>query len=445
MPDILAVKSKIINFIENDIWRIQSKNTPRSNFFFIKQLRILILAVREFFEDNCLLRASALTFYSLLSIVPVVAMAFGIAKGFGFQKLLEKQLFEKFPGQEEVMIQIIRYAHSLLENTKGGMIAGIGLAFLLWSVIKLLGNIERSLNAIWKINRPRTFGRKFGDYLSIVIISPLLVILSSSVTVFIATQITLITGKISLLGIFNPVIFFILKLLPYCLVWILFIFTYIVMPNTKVNFRSGFIAGVIAGTIFQVVQWAYIFFQVGVARYNAIYGSFAALPLFMIWLQLSWLIVLFGGEISFAYQSVDNYEFEPDCRNISQMFKKLISLQIAHLVIKAFYRGEPPLTVSKITQALEIPIRLVQKILDELVEGGIFSYAETKENNELFYQPARDINGMTIKSIIEALDQIGVDNIPVPQTSELKVLSETLQSFSDVIEESPSNRLLKDI
>jgi len=445
MPDILAVKSKIINFIENDIWRIRSKNTPRSKSFFIRQLRILILAVRGFFEDNCLLRASALTFYSLLSIVPVVAMAFGIAKGFGFQKLLEQQLFEKFPGQEEVMIQIIRYAQSLLENTKGGMIAGIGLAFLFWSVIKLLGNIERSLNAIWKINRPRTFGRKFGDYLSIVIISPLLVILSSSVTVFIATQITLITGKISLLGIFNPFIFFILKLLPYCLVWILFIITYIVMPNTKVNFSSGFFAGVIAGTIFQVVQWAYIFFQVGVARYNAIYGSFAALPLFMIWLQLSWLIVLFGGEISFACQSVDNYEFEPDCRNISQMFKKLISLQIAHFVIKAFYRGEKPPTVSKITQALEIPIRLVQQILDELVEGGIFSYAETKKTNELFYQPARDINGMTIKSIIEALDQIGVDNIPVPQTSELKVLSETLQSFSDVIEESPSNRLLKDI
>jgi len=445
MSDILAVKSKIINFIEKDIWKIRLKDYSRSKSFFIRQLRILILAVRGFFEDNCILRASSLTFYSLLSIVPVVAMAFGIAKGFGFQKLLEQQLYEKFPGQEEVMIQIVHYAHSLLENTKGGMIAGISVAFLFWAVIKLLGNIERSLNAIWKINKLRTFGRKFSDYLSIIIISPILVILSSSVTVFITTQITLIAEKIALLGIFNPFIFFILKLLPYGLVWILFIFTYIVMPNTRVNFSSGFVAGVIAGTIFQVGQWAYIFFQVGVARYNAIYGSFAALPLFLIWLQLSWFIVLFGAEISFAYQSVDSYEFEPDCRNISQIFKKLMSLQIAHLVIKAFSRGEKPPTVSKITQALEIPICLVQQILDELVEGGIFSYAETKENNELFYQPARDINGITIKSIIEALERIGVDNIPVAQTSELKVLSETLQAFSDVIEKSPSNRLLKDI
>ncbi len=445
MSDILAVKSKIINFIEKDIWKIRSKDYSRSKSFFIKQLRILILAVRGFFEDNCILRASALTFYSLLSIVPVVAMAFGIAKGFGFQKLLEQQLYEKFPGQEEVMIQIVHYAHSLLENTKGGMIAGIGVAFLFWAVIKLLGNIERSLNAIWRINKLRTFGRKFSDYLSIIIISPILVILSSSVTVFITTQITLISEKIALLGIFNPFIFFILKLLPYGLVWILFIFTYIVMPNTQVNFSSGFVAGVIAGTIFQVGQWAYIFFQVGVARYNAIYGSFAALPLFLIWLQLSWFIVLFGAEISFSYQNVDSYEFEPDCQNISQIFKKLISLQIAHLVIKAFSRGEKPPTASKITQALEIPIRLVQQTLDELVEGGIFSYAETKENNELFYQPARDINGITIKSIIEALERRGVDNITVAQTSELKILSETLQAFSDVIEKSPSNRLLKDI
>jgi len=445
MPDILAVKSKITNFIENDIWKIRSKDYSRSKSFFIRQLRILILAVRGFFEDNCILRASALTFYSLLSIVPIVAMAFGLAKGFGFQKLLEQQLYEKFPGQEEVMIQIVHYANSLLENTKGGMIAAIGVAFLFWSVVKLLVNIERSFNAIWKVNISRTLGRKFSDYLSIIIFSPILFILSSSITVFITTQITLITEKIALLGIFNPFIFFILKLFPYGLVWILFIFTYVVMPNTRVNFSSGFIAGVIAGTIFQVGQWSYIFFQVGVARYNAIYGSFAALPLFLIWLQLSWFIVLFGAEISFSYQHVDTYEFEPDCRNISQIFKKLLSLQIAHFVIKAFSEGEKPPTASKITQALEIPICLAQQILDDLVKGGIFSYAETKENNERFYQPARDINGMTIKSIIEALERIGVDNIPVAQTSELKVLSETLQAFSGVIEKSPSNRLLKDI
>ena len=445
MSDTLTVKSKMINFIKTDIWRIRIKSLPRKKSFFIKQLRILLLATRGFGQDKCPLQASALTFYSILSIVPVVAMAFGIAKGFGFQKLLEKLLFEKFPGQEEVMIQVVDFARSLLENTKGGMIAGIGIVFLFWTVIKLLSNIERSFNDIWEIKKPRTYGRKFGDYLSIILISPILVILSSSATVFITTQITLITEKVALLGMFSPVIFVMLKLVPYCLVWILFTFIYVLMPNTKVNFSSGFIAGVIAGTIFQVAQWAYIIFQVGVAKYNAIYGSFAALPLFLIWMQLSWLIVLFGAEISFAYQYTDTYEFEPDLRQISPAFKKLISLQIAHLVISTFSKGATPLTASKISSVLEIPIRLVQQILDELVESGIFSNTEIKENRELSYQPARDINVITIKSIIEALEQRGVDNIPVAQTAELKSLSEVLQTFSYELERSPANRLLKDI
>lgn len=414
-------------------------------YFLIKQLRILLLATRGFGQDQCPLRASALTFYSILSIVPVVAMAFGIAKGFGFQEMLENQLMEKFSGQEDVMIRVVDFAHSLLENTKGGMIVGIGIIVLLWTVIKLLAHIEGSFNDIWEVKKSRSYGRKFSDYLSIMLISPLLIITSSSATVFITTKIALITEKVALIGMFSPMIFFMLKLIPYFLVWILFIFTYILMPNTKVNFSAGFIGGIIAGTIFQAAQLAYILFQVGVAKYNAIYGSFAALPLFLIWMQLSWLIVLFGAEISFSYQYVDTYEFEPDLRQISPAFKRLLTLQVANRVISTFSKGKMPLTASNLSQALEIPIRLVQQLLDELVESEIFSITEIKENENLAYQPARDINIITINSIIKTLEQKGVDNIPVAQTPELQSLSEVLSTFSDEIEKSPANRLLKDI
>ena len=445
MVDILALKAKTINFINTDIWRFRKKDFPRMKYFFIKQLRILLLATRGFSQDQCPLRASALTFYSLLSIVPVVAMAFGIAKGFGFQEILEKQLLERFSGQEEVMVRVVDFAHSLLENTKGGMIVGIGIIVLLWTVIKLLGHIEGSFNDIWEVKKPRSYGRKFSDYLSIMLISPLLIILSSSATVFITTKIALITEKVALVEMFSPMIFFMLKLIPYGLVWILFIFTYILMPNTKVNFSAGFIGGIIAGTIFQAAQLAYILFQVGVAKYNAIYGSFAALPLFLIWMQLSWLIVLFGAEISFSYQYVDTYEFEPDLRQISPAFKRLLTLQVANRVISTFSKGKMPLTASNLSQALEIPIRLVQQLLDELVESEIFSITEIKENEKLAYQPARDINIITIKSIIEALEHKGVDNIPVAQTPELQSLSEVLWTFSAEIEKSPANLLLKDI
>jgi len=317
MPDIRAIKSKFIAFFKTDIWRIRLRDLPRRKAFAIKQLRILFLTLHGFSYDKCPLRASALTFYSLLSIVPVAALAFGIAKGFGFAKRLETLLYEKLPGQEDVLTQVIAFANSLLENTKGGVIAGIGIAVLFWSLIKVLSHIESSFNAIWEIKKHRSIGRKISDYLSIALICPILVIMSSSVTVFITTQIKHITEKVALLGMFSPIIFFFLKLLPYGLIWILFTTIYIFMPNTRVNFSSGIIAGVFAGTLYQIVQWAYINFQVLVAKYNAIYGSFAALPLFLIWLQISWLIVLFGAEISFSYQNVHTHEFDPMARKIT--------------------------------------------------------------------------------------------------------------------------------
>lgn len=437
--------SKIINFITTDIWRIRLKDLPRAKSILIKQLRIVLLSVRGFDEDKCFLRASALTFYSILSIVPIAAMAFGIAKGFGFEKLLEKRLLESFTGQEEVMMKIINFSHSLLENTKGGMIAGIGVAILFWTVIKVLSNIERSFNDIWGIKKARTFVRKFSDYLSIMLICPLLIIISSSLTVFISTQIKLITEKIALLGMFSPVIFFFLAFLPYCMIWVLFTFVYIFLPNAKVNFGAAIMAAIIAGTTFQIVQGAYITFQVGVAKYNAIYGSFAALPLFLLWLQVSWLIVLFGAEMSFAKQNVDTYEFEQDCLQTSYSFKKLLSLRIANVLIKNFSKGEKPFTSAQVSHTLEIPIRLVNQILFELVESGIISEVKREDDKEVTYQPALATEKFTISFVIDNLEKSGSDDIPVAESSELDKLSECLAVFDREIKKSPANMLLKDI
>jgi len=436
---------RFINFIKTDIWRIRLSDLPRIKSFLIKQLRIIILSLRGFDEDKCQLRASALTFYSLLSIVPMAAMAFGIAKGFGFEKVLENQILQKLQGQEEVATRVINFAHSLLETAEGGVIAGTGVAVLFWTVIKMLGSIESSFNNIWGIKKPRSLGRKFSDYLSIMLICPVLLIMSSSITVVIISQVKLVTQKIALLGAISPIIFLILKLLPYCVIWILFTFAYIFMPNTKVNFKSGILAGIVAGTIYQIVQWAYISLQIGVARYGAIYGSFAALPLFLIWLQVSWLIVLFGAEISFAHQNVETYEFEPDCLRASHSFKKLLALRIVQLCVKNFSKGERPWTATQISHALEIPIRLVNQILYELVDSGIISETKEEENKDVAYQPARDIEAFTVKNVIDMLEQRGSDDIPFAQSKELDKLSDCLKTFGNVIEKLPTNIPLKDI
>ncbi|MBN1614001.1 MAG: YihY/virulence factor BrkB family protein [Deltaproteobacteria bacterium] len=436
---------KITDFISRDVWRIHRTKLPPGKSFFLNILRVLILSIRGFDEDKCHLRASALTFYSLISVVPVFAMAFGIAKGFGFEKRLEEQLRDKLAGHEDILAKVIQFSHSLLENTQGGLIAGIGLVILFWAVLKVLGQIEYSFNDIWGVKEQRTIGRMFGDYLSLMLICPVIIILSGSITVFITTQVTLIMEQVAILGAFSALVFFLLELLPYTLLWGLFTFLYIFMPNTKVRFSSGLLAGVIAGTMFQLVQWGYIMFQVGVARYNAIYGSFAALPLFMAWLQLSWLIVLYGAEISFAHQNVDTYEFEPDALQASHRIKTLLSLHITQHLIQNFVRGEEPMTASDISNRLEIPIRFVNDILFKLVKSRIISVTETENDGVRGYQPALDVNVLSIKYVIDAMEQQGINAMPFAHTQEFETLSSLMETFGETIEKLPDNKLLRDL
>jgi len=437
--------SKIINFLKTDIWRIRLKNYPRSKSFFLRQLRIIILAVRGFAEDKCKFRASALTFYSLLSVVPVIAMMFGIAKGFGLENRVETELLQKMQGQEEVAKRVIDFANSLLENTSGGFIAGVGVAFLFWAIIKVLSNIENSFNDIWGVKTPRRIGRKFSDYLSMILVCPFFLIIASSATVVISSQVRVVIQHFSVFSTIGPLVLFLLKLLPYCTIWIMFTFVFIFMPNTKVKLSSGFLGGVIAGTTFQIIQWVYINFQIGAAKYSAIYGSFAALPLFLLWLQISWLVVLFGAELSFAHQNVETYEFEQDCLSASYSFKKLLSLLITHLLIKNFCKAEQPWDAEKISHTLEIPIRLVRQILFELVGSGILSEVKKEDGKDVAYQPAVDAGKVTVKYVVESLEKRGNSDIPVEKTSELDKLSECLSTFADDIEKSPANILLKDL
>lgn len=443
--DIRKSLSRLTNFIRVDIWRIRLDELSFKKSIFITPLRIVILAVRGFDQDKCLMRASALTFYTVLSIPSVVAMLFGIAKGFGFEKRLETMLLENFPGQEKFLATVISFSSSLLEQTRGGLIAGIGVGVLFWSVLKVLAHIENALNKIWEIKENRSWGRKISDYLSVMLVAPLLILMSGSITVFITTQITEMTKRVTFLDMLSPLIYFSFNLIPFVLIWVVFAIIYVLMPNTKVNLNAGMIAGIIAGSVYQIFQGVYINSQIGVARYNAIYGSFAALPLFLIWVQISWWIVLFGAELSYACQNARTYEYEPDSRRISPAFKKLLALQVSHTLIHNFKDGKAPLTDAQISERLHIPIRLLHQILYELCSAGLLIETRTSEEMQFGYQPARDINGLTIGSILEGLDHSGFDSIPVANTVEFEVLSNALKQFSQAMQNSPANKLLKDI
>ncbi len=436
----------VMDFLRTGIWQFRLVDMPGRKSFFLKQLRVFVLALRGIDQDKCFLRASALTLYTLLSLVPVIAMAFGIAKGFGMETVLEKELLARFAGHEEVIGRVIGFARSLLDNTEGGTVAGVGVAVLLYSVLKVMGNIERTFNGIWEIKKARTLKRKFTDYLSIILIAPMLIIVSGSITIFITSQVALLSHKIAWIGAMSGAISLMLKVVPYFIIWSLFTFIYIFVPNTKVKFKSALMAGVFAGTIYQLTQWLYISFQVGIAKYNAIYGSFAALPLFLIWLQVSWLVLLFGAELSFANQNVDTYELEPYCRDVSYDFKRLLSLQLCYLIITDFCKGgRGPHTADDLAHTLSIPIRLVRALLGSLVESKVLMDCRIDDSAELYYQLAMDPGTLTVSCVLKALDATGNDTLPVHGTRELGELKKSLGEFRMIIEKSSSNRLLRDI
>ena len=333
--------AKLLSFIRRDIWRIPVKKLKGPRGLALRVLRLFVLSHTEFNKDQCSLRASALTFYSLLSIVPVFAMAFGIAKGFGLENLLREKIMESMQGQQEIMTRVLEFSENFLQNTKGGLIAGIGLALLFWTIIQVLSNIEISFNAIWGIKETRSLGRKFADYLALMLVAPVFFIIASSATVFIASQIQMATEKVAILGVFGPVIFTGLKVLPYIIFSGLLTHLYIFLPNGKIQFSAALAGGLVAGVTYQAVQWVYIHFQIGASNAGAVYGTFAALPLFLVWLQTSWVIVLYGAEIAFACQNEARFEFEQDCVGASHEFKKLLALRVAQLCVSRFAGGNP--------------------------------------------------------------------------------------------------------
>lgn len=411
----------------------------------IRFIRLVLLMFRNFNADNLYLHASALTFYVLLSIVPIVAMAFGLAKGFGFEKMLETRLFEVIPGQEEVIANTIIYARNLLEETRGGLLAGIGVVILLWTVVKVLGTIEQSFNDVWKIERSRSMFRKFSNYVSLMFLGPILIILSSSLNVYITTQLQTITQQVKLLGYISPMLFSMMKTLPYILIWTLFTILYLFLPNTKVRFVPALAAGVIAGTSYQILQWIYITFQVGVAKYNAIYGSFAALPLFLFWLQLSWLVVLIGAEIAFTVQNREMLESSVRYPSISSSRIELYSLMITRVVAGAFVIGSEAPTINSLSYHLGLSRGILIPLLDHLVQCGILARILTDNGGESTYILARDPKMLTIATVVQTLKSYGESSPPIPDDDISEAVRSAYQNFELLLLESSDQRPLHEI
>jgi membrane protein len=440
ISDFQQAIKKIAHFISVDIWRLSLKDLSYWKTVLITQLRIVILALRGIQEDKVMLRASALTFYSIFSIVPAVALAFSIAGGLGLEAYLEQQLQIALAGREEVFHWIMELTETFLAEINEGTLAVVGLAALIYTVGKLLAHMEKSFNEIWQVGKGRRWIRKFTDYLTIILIAPLFFIIAGAITIYLNTQAREV--EITLL---SPLLLFLVRLLPYILIWIVLTLLYIVMPNTSVPFTSALAAGIVAGTIFQLVQWAYLSLQILASGYSTMYGSFAALPLLLVWMQVSWIVVLFGAELSFANHNVEKYEFEADIKNISPFNKKVLSLYILHLLVANFQKGEKALTPKQISNNLEIPNSLVRSILNELEAVELIVETRADRTKESTYQPALDIQQITVQMALQRLDHRGTDILIAKPTSTLRNLKKILADFYSLLGQADSNKLLKDL
>jgi membrane protein len=436
---------KVLQFLKKGIWEVRPKDLSPVKRFLIRDLCVIALTVRGFLSHNCALRASALTYYSLLSVVPLLALVFGIAKGFGLNRLIKSQIVKLATSANwptGVVDNIVLFSEKMLFATKGGVIAAIGVIVLVWTVISILGHVEGAFNEIWEVRRARSMVRKFTDYMAIMVLAPVLIVISGSLNLVVASQLGAIVRRVELLGVMAPFVSFLFKFLPYLSIWILLTLCYIVMPNTKVKIHSAILAGVVTGTIFQIVQWIYIAFQIGVAKAGAIYGSFAALPLFLAWMQLSWMIVLFGAEIAVADENCDTYGYHPDYARLSHGARKVMGLRILHLLIKRFGRGEEALTSAQIATTLELPLRFVRRLLTELIASDLVAEVARDGNNGVGFQPAQDTELLTIEYAIRAYERHGRD---VPTGLKDEEIAVYLRAISEEVAASPKNVLIKNI
>ena len=392
-------KSGIASFFSTTLWEMDPDAYQGARHYGVKYLQIMSLVARNFLDDNCLLRASALSFTTILSIVPLFALTFALLKGLGMHNRLEPFILEQVTaGSQELVDRIVTY----IDNTNMTSLGMVGLVALIITVITLLGNIEKAFNDIWGVRETRSLYRKFSDYLSVLISGPLLILAAVSTTTGLQSRsmVKWLMGTAYL----GDIMLLVFRLIPYVSIWLALFFLYIFIPNTKVHFRSALVGGILAGTIWQIAQWCYIHFQVGVARYNAIYGTVALLPIFMVWIHTSWQIVLLGVEIVSAHQNIGTFRREFRAPRMSHGTKELLALSILKEIATAFHFGSPPLTAERLAGALDIPVKPVRELLSQLAESA---YLTVTAGDEPSYQPARALERITINEVLLSLRDYG--------------------------------------
>ena len=433
--------NQIKTFLLEDIWRVTDDEVSKKKGMFYNAIKIVTLSIKEFTERRIVNKASALTYNTLLAIIPILAILFAIARGFGFANLLEDHFRSGMEGQAFTAETILSFIDSYLSHAKSGIFIGVGLIMLFYTVLLLTYNMERTFNSIWQVKKPRSLYRKMTDYFSMLLLLPLLILLSIGISIFMSTFLK----NFEEFTLLAPIVKFLVRLTPFILTWGMFTALYIFMPNTKVKFKFAILPGILAGTAFQFFQYIYIGSQIWVSRYNAIYGSFAAIPMFLLWTQISWSICLYGAQLCYVAQNLRNFSFSKETENISRRYHDYLCILIMSLICKRFQTDNPPYTAESLSDEHKIPIRLTTTILYELQDLHMIHETPVEDDDEeMAYLPAVDINQMNVAMLLRRLDKDGSEAFKIDRERYHAPWEALTQAREDYYE-STGKILLKDL
>ena len=432
--------SDLVTFLTEGIFRLRPEQIHNPFLrWAARQYKLLFYTVQGLSTHGTMVRSAAMTFYTLISIVPIVALIFAVLKGFGMTDDLVQNLYGLLPQMPEVVDYVVDFAQNTLARTQGGWVAAISLVTLFWAVIRVFGSIEDAFNNIWEVKNTRSMARKYSDYITVVVLAPILWIVATSFATY-TRQIFGVDDSMWLkVGS---------EIGSMAIVWLMFTFIYIIIPNTKVQFSAALMAGIIAGSIFLGFQWGYLYLQKWMTSYNAIYGSFAALPLFLLWMQTSWEILLLGGELSFAYQNEKRFEEERQSLMSSHDCRRKLMVGIMTIVVEWMRQGRGPIPVAELRERMEIPTRILSNLLFSLTRAGMLGEVHiSNKEYDVAYVPTRDISTLRVYDIIEAVEREGLDfeQVEMERSTQIVSCATTVDLLKSLARKSVENKLIIDL
>lgn len=403
---------RLSRFIKIDMWRLSPEETPSVIRSFVGIIKVAYQTIRSGIERDLIGKASALTYSTALSIVPMLAIIIGIAKGFGLQMVVRKALNDAMPGQQEQLDQAFVYVENYLNQVQGGLFIGLGLGILLYTVITLIASIEDTFNDIWQAPHGRPWMRRILDYLGLFILLPLLMTTSSLITLMTSAVRNTILGEVEIMQtLMNGA----MSLLPLGLSVLIYVCLYMFLPNVKVRFVPALISGLLAGLAYQIFQMLYINGVIWISRYNAIYGSFAILPLMLMWIQLSWTITLFGAQLCYAIQNLSSYTFGQAVDKASRRYQDFVCLLILQRMLQRFTAiGARPYTIDEMSSECRIPLRMAGSLFSRLEETGLIAEVRyAGDEDACYYQPAVAPEELSLGFVISRLDRHGTEDFRI--------------------------------